>query len=157
MPGGGPVPARGGSCVRGAWPVTSIRAWPWRAVLSVLAAAVVVCGGAAPASAGSSAGASPGTTPGGAQVPGCHGVAVTPDQAADLPTIVAGQPPGTTFCLAPGDYRIPAPIQPLDGDVLNGSGRSLTTGTVLRRGRAGAGLDARRRAVPTRGGHRQAV
>jgi parallel beta-helix repeat protein len=57
----------------------------------------------------------------------CEGVKLLP--GADLPSQAQSHPPGTTFCLAAGEYRLAAPIQPrerqrfvgVSGAVLNGS------------------------------------
>jgi hypothetical protein len=45
---------------------------------------------------------------------GCSGVDVKPGRR--LQAVIDRHPPGTTFCMASGTYRIAAPIDPKDGD-----------------------------------------
>ena len=56
----------------------------------------------------------------GVPVEGCRGVAVSASE--DLRAITANGPAGTTFCLAPGTYRISAPLTLKEGQDLFGTG-----------------------------------
>ena len=62
---------------------------------------------------------------------GCTGVAIAPADAPSLAAIVSHHPAQTTFCLAPGIYRLTATIRPAAGDVFVGSG-SGAGGTAVR-------------------------
>ncbi|MFR9805615.1 right-handed parallel beta-helix repeat-containing protein [Pseudonocardia sp. RS010] len=48
----------------------------------------------------------------------CSGVSIT--TADDVQQAIDAHPPGTTFCLAAGTYRLESPVVPRDGDVLIG-------------------------------------
>jgi parallel beta helix pectate lyase-like protein len=64
-------------------------------------------------------------------LPLCKGVALTP--ASNVQNAINARPSGTTFCFAPGTYRLSTPITPRSSDVLWGA-----TGAVL----AGSGVSA---------------
>jgi hypothetical protein len=57
----------------------------------------------------------------------CTGVALSPGD--NVPAAVRTAAAGTSFCLAPGTYRLAEPVRPLDGDRLIGPGAVLD-GTV---------------------------
>ncbi len=61
----------------------------------------------------------------------CSGVAVAP--GADLEALAATKPAGTTFCIAPGTYRVRSAIRPRDGQrfVGTGAGVVITGGAPL--------------------------
>jgi parallel beta-helix repeat protein len=61
----------------------------------------------------------------------CTGLAVAP--GADLEALAAAEPAGTTFCIAPGTYRVRSEIQPRNGQEFIGtaSGVVITGGVRL--------------------------
>jgi parallel beta-helix repeat protein len=52
----------------------------------------------------------------------CTGYALTPADAPNIPSIVAGKASGTVFCFGPGTYRMTKNIQPKSSDQLIGAG-----------------------------------
>jgi len=75
-----------------------------------------------PASISASTAACPGPAP-------CTGVAVAP--GSDLEALAAAKPTGTTFCIAPGTYRVRSEIAPRDGQHFVGTGPGVViTGGV---------------------------
>ncbi len=58
---------------------------------------------------------------------GCTGVNLTP--SSDPVAAVSSHPARTTFCFAPGVYRISKPIVARDGDVLNGAAGAIIDGS----------------------------
>ena len=94
----------GGACAKRAPLVTKL-------MLMGIAAVAAVASSAAP-----SAGAA-----------GCTGVQLTP--SSDPVAAVASRPERTTFCFAPGVYRITRPIVARNGDVLNGGGGAIIDGS----------------------------
>ncbi len=58
---------------------------------------------------------------------GCTGVKLTPSD--DAVAAVSSHPARTTFCFAPGTYRIAKPIVARDGDVLNGAAGAIIDGS----------------------------
>ncbi|GAB2957822.1 hypothetical protein GCM10027184_00840 [Saccharothrix stipae] len=67
----------------------------------------------------------------------CSGVGVP--LGADIQSAVNANPAGTTYCLAAGLYRLPAPLTLKTGDTLWGAGPSPTLGTMLSGARAMTG------------------
>jgi parallel beta-helix repeat protein len=59
----------------------------------------------------------------------CQGVLVHP--GADIQTIVAAHPAGTTYCLDPGLYRLTQAIEPKNADKLIGSPGAVLNGSQL--------------------------
>lgn len=61
----------------------------------------------------------------------CDGVAVAP--GADLAALAAAKPSGTTFCIAPGSYRLLSAVRPRDGQqfIGTGPGVDITGGVAL--------------------------
>ena len=75
-----------------------------------------------PASISASTAACPAPAP-------CTGVAVAP--GSDLEALAAAKPTGTTFCIAPGTYRVRSEIAPRDGQHFVGTGPGVViTGGV---------------------------
>jgi parallel beta-helix repeat protein len=75
-----------------------------------------------PASISASTAACPAPAP-------CTGVAVAP--GSDLEALAAAKPTGTTFCIAPGTYRVRSQVDPRDGQQFIGTGPGVViTGGV---------------------------
>jgi len=67
--------------------------------------------------------------PVGPQLKACAGVRVTP--ADDVQAAIDAHPPGTTFCLAAGTYRLEAPLVPRQGDALVGQVGAVLSGAKV--------------------------
>jgi parallel beta-helix repeat protein len=73
---------------------------------------------------------SPGLTGDVGPVPrSCDGVTVTTSD--DVQEVIDAHPPGTTFCLAAGIYRLEAPLEPKDGDALIGDQGTVLNGSKV--------------------------
>jgi parallel beta-helix repeat protein len=73
---------------------------------------------------------SPGLTGDVGPVPrSCDGIAVTTSD--DVQEVIDAHPPGTTFCLAAGTYRLEAPLEPKDGDALIGDQGTVLNGSKV--------------------------
>jgi parallel beta-helix repeat protein len=59
----------------------------------------------------------------------CDGVTVTTSD--DVQEVIDAHPPGTTFCLAAGIYRLEAPLEPKDGDALIGDQGTVLNGSKV--------------------------
>ena len=117
----------------------TLRRTRWAAALSVL---VMVSALALPGCRSGGHGAGPGqaghgertTAPGltGAVGPvarSCRGVAVT--AASDVQHVIGSHPPGTTFCLSAGMYRLRTPLVPKRGDALIGRPGAVLNGSEV--------------------------
>jgi hypothetical protein len=67
----------------------------------------------------------------------CAGTQLTPGQ--DVVAAVANAAPATTFCFAPGTYRITGTLAPSDGDTLIGTAGAVIDGAQVRTGWIQAG------------------
>lgn len=59
----------------------------------------------------------------------CQGVVIT--TANDVQKIIGNHPPGTTFCLSAGTYRLPTPLVPKRGDELIGKLGAVLSGSEV--------------------------
>jgi parallel beta-helix repeat protein len=59
----------------------------------------------------------------------CDGVMVTTSD--NVQGVIDTHPPGTTFCLAAGTYRLEAPLKPRDGDALIGHQGAILNGSKV--------------------------
>jgi hypothetical protein len=59
----------------------------------------------------------------------CDGVTV--NAADDTQRVIDAHPPGTTFCLAAGTYRLEAPLKPKEGDALIGQQGAVLNGSKV--------------------------
>lgn len=59
----------------------------------------------------------------------CDGIAVEPSD--DLHQVMDARPPGTTYCLSPGTYRIEEPLRPKEGDALIGHQGTVISGSKM--------------------------
>ncbi len=81
-------------------------------------------------SAGSYPPAPTGATGGVGPVPRtCTGVSLTPTD--DVQAVVDGHPPGTTFCLTAGTYRLAVPLEPREGDAFVGAHGAVLSGSKV--------------------------
>jgi hypothetical protein len=73
----------------------------------------------------------------------CDGIPVTTSD--DVQLVIDAHPPGTTFCLAAGTYRIETPLVPREGDVLVGMQGATLSGSKVLSGwsRSGGGWSTR--------------
>ena len=128
------------------------RLYRWTVVLSTLAALLALSwslyglggertglGGERTGSGGERTGPAPpvrpGLTGGVGPVPrSCQGVMVTVSD--DVQKVISAHPPGTTFCLSAGTYRLKEPLEPKSGDAIIGhQGAVLSGSKVLTRWR----------------------
>ncbi|WP_410787550.1 right-handed parallel beta-helix repeat-containing protein [Kribbella sp. C-35] len=59
----------------------------------------------------------------------CEGVSIAPGN--DIQSVIDGHPPGTTYCLSPGTYRIEQPLRPKEGDALIGHRGAVISGSKV--------------------------
>jgi parallel beta-helix repeat protein len=59
----------------------------------------------------------------------CDGVTVTTSD--DVQKVIDAHPPGTTFCLSAGTYRLEAPLEPKDGDAFIGQQGTVLNGSKI--------------------------
>jgi parallel beta-helix repeat protein len=59
----------------------------------------------------------------------CDGVVVDPSD--HLQSVIDRHPPGTTYCLSPGTYRLEQPVRPKEGDALIGRQGAVVSGAKV--------------------------
>jgi parallel beta-helix repeat protein len=109
------------------------RRYRWAAAvctLAVLLALSCLRYGSGGEHTGSDLPVSPGLTGDVGPVPrSCDGVTVTTSD--DVQEVIDAHPPGTTFCLAAGTYRLAAPLEPKEGDALIGDQGAVLNGSKV--------------------------
>ena len=113
------------------------RRFRWATVVSVLALLLAGCGPDLPHAGKSGQSVSPPPEAVGPGLTGsvglvarsCQGVAVTP--ANDVQRAIDSHPPGTTFCLTAGTYRLVTALAPKHGDALVGRQGAVLSGSKV--------------------------